>query len=84
MQVDVFIVNDKKLNTIYVRNGAGFKGGRLQKMFVLEGDQLVQRELEVGLVNSDYVEILSGAQPGEKIVISDMRAYENQSTIQVK
>jgi len=84
MQVDVFVVNSKKENTIYVANGPAFQGGNLQKLFILEGNELVQRELEIGLMNADFVEILSGAKAGDKIVVSDMKRYENQNTVSVK
>ncbi len=84
MNVDLFVVTDEIPDAIYVERGNGYRGGRVQDFFVLEGDELVRRELEIGIATSDRVQILSGARPGEQIVISDMTDYENRKTILLK
>ncbi len=84
MRVEIFIIEGKKENTIYMANGLGYKGGRAQEFFVVEDNQLVKRMLEIGLTNNKKIEILSGAEPGDRIVISDMKRYEDLNTITIK
>ncbi len=84
MQVDIRVITGKKENTIYLANGPAFKGGKTQKLFVLDGDVAISREVEIGMVNTEKVEILSGLAPGEEVIISDMSAYENRSNVSVK
>jgi hypothetical protein len=35
----------------------------------------------VGEINLHYAEILTGIQPDEEVIISDMQRYENNKTI---
>ena len=32
----------------------------------------------------EYVEVLSGLQPGDKVVVSDMSAYKNKNKLKIK
>lgn len=84
MRVEVFIVESKKENTVYMMNGLGYRGGKSQEFFVVQGDQLVKRELQIGLTNNQNIEILSGAQPGDQVVVSDMKRFEEQKVIELK
>jgi HlyD family secretion protein len=43
-------------------------------VLVVEDDELVEREIETGLRNWDYVEIVSGLEEGEVVVTSLDRA----------
>jgi len=70
MRAEVFIITDKKENVVRVKNGAAFRGANTLDVFFIEGDQAVKRRIKKGLSNSDYVEIVSNAQPGEKVIIS--------------
>ena len=35
-------------------------------------------KIQLGDSNFEYVEVLSGLQPGDRVVISDMSAYKNK------
>ena len=43
---------------------------REEKVLVLEGGGLVEREIEVGLRNWQFVEVRSGLDEGERVVVS--------------
>lgn len=81
MRVELAIVEGKKENTVYMSNGRAYKGGKSQEFFVLEGGNLIRRELEIGLTNTKNIEILSGAKPGDQILISNMERYEDHDMI---
>ena len=84
MQVDVRIVTSRKENIIYMPNGPAFKGGRVQKIFVVKDGYAEVREVELGLNTRERVEVISGLIPGEKIILSDMSSYENRTKIPLK
>ncbi len=75
MKVDVFLVTAFKKNVLRIKNGAFYQGGIRQKVFVVENGKLVQKEVEFGESNIDYVEIVNGLSKGDKIVTSDMEDY---------
>ncbi|MEO0471499.1 MAG: HlyD family efflux transporter periplasmic adaptor subunit [Bacteroidota bacterium] len=77
MQVEVFIVTNRKQDVLRVVNGPAFTGARVQDIFVLEGDVAKKRSLQIGLNNIDYVEISGDIRKGDRIIISDMKKYEH-------
>jgi len=77
MRAEVFIITDKKEDVLRIRNGAAFRGANNQEVFFVEGNKAVKRKIKKGLSNSDYVEIISNASQGSKIIISDISDYKH-------
>ena len=66
-------------------NGPAFRGKRQQTVFVVEGNQVAhRRQVSVGLSNFDWVEIKSGLQPGERLILSDLSEYEHLDQLTIK
>lgn len=84
MEVDVRIVTDMKENGLYLPNGPAIRSGKSQKLFVISGAEAIARQVETGMRTTERVEIISGLEPGEKVILSDMSAYENRSKIRLK
>ena len=84
LKVDVFVITSFRENSICIKNGAFYKGAAKQYVFIKHGDKLVKREAEFGESNFDYVEIISGINEGDEIVISDMTDYERHQEIRIK
>ncbi len=84
MKVDVFLVTAFKKSVLRIENGAFYQGGILQKVFVVENGKLVQKEVEFGESNIDYVEIVNGLSKGDKIVTSDMEDYTKSEQLFIK
>ncbi len=84
LRVDVFVITAFKDNVIRVKNGPFYQGKKEMKVFVLQEDQAVARKVQIGETNFDWVEISQGLEAGEKIVISDMKAYEHLAKINIK
>jgi HlyD family secretion protein len=64
---DAEIVLDTRDNVVRVPTQALLEGNRV---FVLDGDTLRQRQLRTGLANWQFTEVLSGLQAGEVVVTS--------------
>ncbi len=85
MRVEVYIISDRKENVLRVHNGPAFTGARQQALFVVRGDQAIREDVQIGLTNRDYVEIIAGRlQQGDQIIISDMESYDHLETIELK
>ena len=65
-------------NVLRLPSGTYYKGEGNYDLFVREGDRLVRRRVALGEANYDYVEVISGIEPGEQVVISDMQDYAKQ------
>lgn len=84
MKVEVYVVTSRSANTIRVANGPAFNGKQKQHVFVLENGIAKRREIQVGLSNFDFVEIKSGLQVGEKVILTDMNQYEHLEEITIQ
>ncbi len=84
MKVDVFLVTSTESNVMRVRNGAAFKGGATQDIFVVEKDKAVRKTVNIGLSNFDYVQIKDQVKPGDIVITSDMTGYKNVQQIAIK
>lgn len=76
-RVDVEVVVDRRIDTLVVRRGPGITGTGPQRLFVVRGDRVERRPVVVGLVNLDWCEIVSGAAPGDELVLSDTRVWDS-------
>ena len=84
MKVEVFIITNRSPNTLRVTNGPTFNGKRKQFVYVLKDGIAYRREVEVGLSNFDFVEIKSGLEKGENVIITDMSQFENMEEISIQ
>lgn len=46
-------------------------------------DELVQRKVQLGDSNFEYVEVISGLQPGDQVVVSDMKDFRNKRKVRL-
>lgn len=66
-------------------NGAFFKGPGQYDLFVLNGEhRLERRSVKLGDSNREYVEVLSGLKPGDRVVTSDMTDYTSSKSLKLK
>ncbi|MFK8105006.1 MAG: efflux RND transporter periplasmic adaptor subunit [Saprospiraceae bacterium] len=85
MRVEVAVIVNQKNNVLKVKNGAAFSGAINQEVFVVQGDQAIRKNVQLGLINSDYVEIVGGdLKAGDQILISDTKLYNHLESIQLK
>lgn len=84
LKTDVYIMNALKEGVVRIANGSYYTGRGEYELFVLEGNQLVKRKVQLGDSNFEYVEVLSGVKPGEQVVVSDMTNYKTKSKLKLK
>jgi RND family efflux transporter MFP subunit len=57
---------------------------RTYSAFVSQGDTVaVRRDLELGIQQGDRIEVMSGLQPGDKLIITGQTSLEDQSRIRI-
>ena len=50
----------------------------------MAGDELIKQKVRLGDSNRDYVEVLSGLNPGQTVVVSDMETYASSKKLSIK
>jgi HlyD family secretion protein len=77
-KVEVFIVTNRVAQSVRVANGPAFKGKRRQFVYVMTSPTVAtRREVQLGLSNFDWVEIKSGLQAGDRVILTDLSEYEH-------
>jgi HlyD family secretion protein len=84
LRVDVYVSTVSRPNTLRVKNGPYFRTSGKPQVYVLQQGELVRKDAKIGVNNMDFVELESGVQPGDEIVISDMAEYQHLDRIKLK
>ena len=85
LKTDVYVMNAVKDDVLRLANASYYVGRGEYDLFVLdEEDELVKRKVRLGESNFEYVEVVSGLQPGDRVVVSDMSSYKNKEKLKVK
>jgi HlyD family secretion protein len=83
-RVTVRVMMDELIDVLKLQRGAFTDSGGGRYAFVLTGDGLaVRREIRLGARSAAEVEIITGLQVGENVIISSIAEFENYDTIQV-
>jgi HlyD family secretion protein len=83
LKTDVYIMNVIKEDVLRIVNASYYTGKGEYELFVVSGDRLLKRKVILGDSNFEYVEVVSGLQAGDEVVVSDMKNYieKNKLTI---
>lgn len=85
LKTDVYVMNAVKEDVMRIANASFYVGKGEYDLFVRTSeDELVKRKVKLGDSNFEYVEVESGLQPGDEVVISDMSSYKNKSKLKLK
>lgn len=84
LKTDVYVMNAIKDDVIRVANASYYVGKGEYELFVVNGDQLLKRKVQLGDSNYEYVEVISGLQPGDEVVVSDMSSYKDKNKLKIK
>jgi len=84
LKVDLFVITSFKNDVVLVSNGPFYRGATKQYVFVVLDEKLIRKEVEFGVSNFDYVEVIKGLLADEEIVISDMADYDRHEKLSIR
>ena len=84
LKTDIYVMNAVKDDVMRIANGSYYVGKGEYELFVAKGNQLIKRKVQLGDSNYEFVEVVSGLQPGEEVVVSDMSNYKNKNKLKLK
>ncbi len=83
LKTDIYVMNAVKDDVMRIANGSYYVGKGEYELFVAKGNQLIKRKVQLGDSNYEFVEVVSGLQPGEEVVVSDMSNYKNKNKLKL-
>jgi HlyD family secretion protein len=86
LSVDGTIEIDRLPNVLYMPRPVAARDGATLRLFRLDPDGRHARRLAVrlGRTSSTSVEILQGLAPGDRVILSDMTAYDGNDVIRLQ
>jgi HlyD family secretion protein len=78
-------MNAVKEDVMRMANASYYVGRGDYELFVLDSkNEIVKRKVKLGDSNFEFVEVVSGLQPGDQVVVSDMSSYKNKNKLKVE
>ena len=92
---EIFVITSIKDDVLRIKNGSFYNGPGEYTMFVIQNSKfkiqnekgsavLVPRNVKLGECNYDYIEVISGLEEDEQVVVSDMSKYKGKEKLKVK
>ena len=84
LKTDVYVMNAVKDDVLRIANSSHYVGKGEYELFVVNGNQLLKRKVQLGDSNFEYVEVVSGLQEGDQVIVSDMNAYKDKNKLKIE
>ena len=84
LKAEVFVITSIKEDVLRIRNGSYYTGAGNYTLFIYKDKHtLVPRTIQLGDCNYDYVEVISGLEEGDSVVVNDMQRYKGKEKIRI-
>ena len=84
LKTDVYVMNAVKDDVLRIANSSYYVGKGEYELFVVNGDQVQKRKVRLGDSNFEYVEVVSGLEEGDEVIVSDMSPYKDKNKLKIK
>lgn len=83
MRVEVNVITERKTNALVATTGPAFNGKGRQPVYVIRDGVARKTMLDIGGGDGKAVEIVAGAQLGERLIASDTNHFKQHDSIRV-
>ena len=83
LKTDVYVMNAIKEDVMRIANASYYMGKGEYELFVINGDQVLKRKVVLGDSNFEYVEVVSGLQEGDEVIVSDMNDFKEKNKLKI-
>lgn len=83
LRVDVHVITARLVGVLRLPRGPALQGGR-QRLFVVDGDRALRREVTLGLAGPEHWEVRGGLAAGDEVVLSDLTDYMNVIALRLR
>ncbi len=86
LRAEVYLLNEAREDVLRIAYGQfGYKSPGEYQLFVrTAADCIEQRTVMLGNASYDHIEVISGLQEGDEVVVSDMKDYIRERTVELK
>ena len=84
MKIDLLLVSEMKKNVMRIKKGPAFNGDKFQEVYLKNGDKAYLTQIETGMKGYKFMEIISGVDPGNELIISNISSLTKKEVINLK
>jgi HlyD family secretion protein len=81
MEVSLMLVIQQKDSVLRIEQGPAFSRSQRQDVFVVKAGKAVRQSITTGLIGTEYIEVLSGLQAGDRVITSDVSLFRHKKEI---
>ena len=83
MFIEATIVTDRHEDVaVVLRDAVTERAGR-DVVFVIDGQRARRQEVSLGLRNDDWIEVIDGVTPGERVVVRGLETLTDEARVRV-
>jgi HlyD family secretion protein len=83
LRVETRIITEHRRDTLVLANGQAFNGRGQQAAFRVSGGQASKTIIELGANDGKQVEVLRGAKPGDRFIVSATTTFKDRDSIRI-
>lgn len=83
MTLPLKVVVSRADSVMRVQYGPSIERSSNFDIYKVEGDVAVKQRITTGIMGDNYLEIESGAQPGDQVIISDVTLFRNREKVDI-
>ncbi len=84
MKIALDVVSASRDSVLRVKNGEAIQQFGHSSVFIVESDKAIKKQVEVGLVGSEYIELVSGVNAGDKVITSDVSSFRHMNEVEIE
>lgn len=84
LRVDVHVVTDRREDALRLPRGSFLNRDGRTAVFVVRGDVARRTEVDLGLANFEYHEVIAGLTAGDEVILSDMSNHRDLEEVRVR
>jgi len=81
--VQIQIINSSKENVLCINKLPEFENNKNQKVFVVQGNKAIKKEIVLGIRGNEECEIISGLNEGDIVISGGLNSYRHLSEIEI-
>ncbi|HKJ78834.1 MAG TPA: efflux RND transporter periplasmic adaptor subunit, partial [Prolixibacteraceae bacterium] len=83
-QVQMMVITNHLANALRIPKQEDFENERQQKLFVVNGNKAVKKEIKLGTIGNDYCEVVSGLNKGDVVITDGINAFRQLNEIEIE
>lgn len=83
LKTDVYVTHGIQDDVLRIPNSTYYIGSGEYELWVVKNGEAEKKKIKLGESSFEYVEVISGLEKGEQVIISDMNQYKNKQKLKI-